>query len=69
MLMTHDLYERMNRLCDARVMFDDEQQKLEQAVFDAIVAVKRAEELLGFHEAQWHHNLKEYDKKVLTEVA
>jgi len=69
MLMTHDLYERMNRLCDARVMFDDEQQKLEQAVFDAIVAVKRAEELLEFHEAQWHHNLKEYDKKVLTEVA
>ena len=69
MLMTTELYERMNRLCDARVMFDDEQQKLEQTVFDAIVAVKRAEELLEFHEAQWHHNLKEYRKKVLTEVA
>jgi len=69
MLMTTELYERMNRLCDARVMFDDEQCKLEQTVFDAIVAVKRAEELLEFHEAQWHHNLKEYDKKVLTNVA
>jgi hypothetical protein len=44
MIMTTELYERMNKLCDARVMFDDEQRELEQAVYDAIVAVNKAEE-------------------------
>ena len=69
MLMTTELYERMNKLCDARVMFDDEQYEMEQAVFDAITAVGKAEALLEFYEAKWHYNLKEYDRKVLTQVA
>ena len=69
MLMTTELYERMNKLCDARVMFDDEQYKLEQTVFDAITAVGKAEELLAVYEAKNHYQLKEYDKKVLTAVA
>ena len=51
MIMTTELYERMNKLCDARVMFDDEQRELEQAVYDAIVAVNKAEELLNVNEA------------------
>ena len=69
MLMTTELYERMNRLCDARLMFDDEQYKLEQTVFDAITAVGKAERLLEVYEAKYHYNLKEYDKKVLTNAA
>ena len=58
MLMTTELYERMNALCDARVMFDDEQYELEQAVFAAITAVNQAEKLLEL-----------YEKRVLTDVA
>ena len=50
MLMTTELYERMNDLCDARVMFDDEQVKLEQTVYDAIIAVQKAEDLLHTYE-------------------
>ena len=69
MIMTTELYERMNRLCDARVMFDDEQYQLEQTVFDAITAVGKAEELLAVYEAKNHYQLKEFDKKVLTAVA
>ena len=69
MLMTTELYERMNKLCDARVMFDDEQYELEQAVFAAITAVGKAEELLAVYEAKNHYQLKEYRKKVLTEAA
>ena len=69
MLMTTELYERMNELCDARVMFDDEQHELEQIVFDAITAVGKAEALLEVYEAKYHYNLKEYRKKVLTEAA
>jgi hypothetical protein len=69
MIMTTELYERMNKLCDARVMFDDEQRELEQAVYDAIVAVNKAEELLAVYEAKNHYQLKEFDKKVLTQVA
>ena len=62
MLMTTELYERMNKLCDARVMFDDEQYEMEQAVFDAITAVGKAEELLAVYEAKWHYNLKEHQR-------
>ena len=69
MLMTTELYERMNRLCDARVMFDNEQYQLEQTVFDAIAAVGKAEELLAVYEAKNHYRLKDFDKKVLTEAA
>lgn len=69
MIMTTELYERMNDLCDARVMFDDEQQELEQTVFDAMTAVAKAEALLEFYEAKNHYQLKEYRKKVLTQVA
>ena len=69
MIMTTELYERMNRICDARVMFDDEQQKLEQTVFDAITAVGKAEALLEFYEAKNHYQLKEFDKKMLTQAA
>jgi len=58
MLMTTELYERMNKLCDARVMFDDEQYELEQAVFAAMTAVNQAEKLLEL-----------YEKRVLTDVA
>ena len=69
MIMTTELYERMNRLCDARVMFDDEQHELEQTVFDAITAVGKAEALLEFYEAKNHYQLKDYRRKVLTQVA
>ena len=69
MIMTTELYERMNKLCDARMMFDDEQRELEQAVYDASVAVNKAEELLNVNEARRHYALKEYRKRVLTEVA
>jgi len=69
MIMTTELYERMNKLCDARVMFDDEQIEMESMVFDAIVAVGKAEQLLEIYEAKHHYGLKEYDKKVLTKVA
>ena len=62
MIMTTELYERMNKLCDARVMFDDEQCEMEQAVYDAIVAVSKAEALLEFYEAKWHYNLKEHQR-------
>jgi len=80
MLMTTELYERMNKLCDARVMFDDEQYELEQAVFAAITAVGKAEQLLLMYEEK-HRNhydnakrerskrLKEYREKELTDVA
>ena len=58
MIMTTELYERMNEVCDARVMFDDEQYELEQAVFAAMTAVNQAEKLLEL-----------YEKRVLTDVA
>jgi hypothetical protein len=61
MIMTTELYERMNDVCDARVMFDDEQKELEQTVYDAIIAVQRAEDLL--------HTYEKTLKKELTAVA
>jgi hypothetical protein len=61
MLMTTELYERMNDVCDARVMFDDEQKELEQTVYDAIIAVQRAEDLL--------HTYEKTLRKELTAVA
>jgi len=61
MLMTTELYERMNEVCDARVMFDDEQKELEMAVYDAIIAVQKAEDLL--------HTYEKTLKKELTAVA
>ena len=69
MLMTTELYERMNQLCDARVLVSDEQTELEQAVYDAMTAVAKAEALLDFYEAKWHYNLKEFRRNVLTQVA
>ena len=69
MLMTTELYERMNDLCDARVMFDDEQYELEQTVYDAMTAVAKAEALLDFYEAKNHYRLKEFRRNVLTQVA
>ena len=74
MLMTTELYERMNKLCDARVMFDDEQIEMESMVFDAIVAVGKAEQLLEFYEAKQHEifddeSIKDFHKKVLTDAA
>jgi len=74
MLMTTELYERMNDLCDARVLFNDEQHDLEQAVFDAITAVGKAETLLEFYETKQHEifddeSIKDFHKKVLTEAA
>ena len=61
MIMTTELYERMNKLCDARVMFDNEQKELEMAVYDAIIAVQKAEDLL--------HTYEKTLKKELTEAA
>ena len=53
MLMTTELYERMTQLVDAREIPEEEQIKLEQAVFEAMTAVQLAEDMLDTYTTQY----------------
>jgi len=53
MLMTTELYERMTQLVDAREIPEEDQIKLEQAVFEAMTAVQTAEDMLHTYTTQY----------------